>query len=350
MLSTDTHNPIQEALKTLVAGQDVEPSLMRDTMTQIMSGEADPAAIGGLLMALRIKGESVSEIAEAAKVMRQFATPVQVAIPTLTDIVGTGGDGASTFNVSTASAFVAASVGATIAKHGNRSVSSRSGAADVLEAAGCRLDLSAEQAQALIEDLGIAFLFAPQHHGAMRHAIGPRRALGCWSLFNLLGPLTNPAGATSQVLGVFSPDRVLPMAKVMQELGAKHVMVVSSADGLDEISPVASTYVAELQDGVIEEYQINPQDHDLAEESLVGLEVSGPEESLAIVRSVLMGQAKGAARSIVGLNAGAAIYVSGQASSYAEGVDRALSEIDSGAAWVLLERYAAQTQIVGQSS
>lgn len=344
---TETRSPIQQALNQLTQGLDIPSDLMRQTVTQIMEGQADPAAIGGLLIGLRIKGESVDEIAAAASVMRQFATPVTVDVEGLTDIVGTGGDGASTFNVSTASAFVAASAGVKIAKHGNRSVSSKSGAADVLEAAGCRLDLEAEQAQALIESLGIAFLFAPQHHSAMRHAIGPRRALGCWSLFNLLGPLTNPANAPHQVLGVFSPDRVRAMAEAMQRLGASHVLVVSSDDGLDELSPEAMTHIAELKNGQVTEYTLVPDALGLTPQPVAGLQVEGPAESLAMVKAVLSGKGLPAARQIVGMNAGAAIYVSGRAPSLQAGVDKALAIIDSGSAWDLLTRYADATQAMG---
>ncbi len=347
---TETRSPIQQALNQLTQGLDVPSDLMRQTMTQIMEGEADPAAIGGLLVGLRIKGESVDEIAAAASVMRQFATPVSVDIEGLTDIVGTGGDGASTFNVSTASAFVAASAGVNIAKHGNRSVSSKSGAADLLEAAGCRLDLSAGQAQALIESLGIAFLFAPQHHSAMRHAIGPRRALGLWSLFNLLGPLTNPAKAPNQVLGVFSPERVRAMAEAMRQLGAEHVLVVSSDDGLDELSPEATTHIAELKDGEVSEYTVSPQDLGLNPQPLDGLQVSGPEESLAMVQAVLSGQGTPSARQIVGMNAGAAIYVAGLAPNLQGGVVRAFEIIDSGKAWDLLMRYAKATHTIGEGA
>lgn len=344
-MSTATQ-PIQQALHCLIDGQDIPADLMTATMAQIMQGEADPATIGGLLVGLRIKGESVDEIAAAAAVMRRFATPVEVDVDGLTDIVGTGGDGASTFNVSTAASFVAAAGGVRMAKHGNRSVSSRSGAADVLEAAGCRLDLSADQATQLIHELGIGFLFAPQHHSAMRHAIGPRRALGCWSLFNLLGPLTNPAKAPNQVLGVFSPERVGPMAEAMKQLGGRHVLVVSSEDGLDEISPNAPTHVAELKDGVVKQYTLSPESYGLTPQPLDGLSVAGPEESLAMVRAVLSGQGTAAASQIVAMNAGAALYVSGQAPTIEQGIERALEIIESGAAWALLQRYAQATQSV----
>jgi len=341
-------SPIQQALHDVIAGVDLSSGLMREAMTQIMSGNADPAQIGGLLVGLRIKGESVDEIAAAARVMREFATPVEVALDGLTDIVGTGGDGASTFNVSTASAFVAACAGVQIAKHGNRSVSSKSGAADLLEAAGCRLDLSAKQAKALIEKLGISFLFAPQHHEAMRHAIGPRRALGVWTLFNLLGPLTNPAGAPNQVLGVFHRSRVHAMAQAMQQLGARHVLVVSSEDGLDEISPAAPTHVAELNDQGVSEYILTPESLGLQALSLDGLQVSGPEESLAMVQAVLSGEGKPAARQIVAMNAGAAIYVSGLVTSLSKGIEQAFEIIDSGKAWTRLCEYAKATQELGE--
>ena len=337
-------SPLQVALNELVSGHDLSAELMRQTMTQIMAGQADPAAIGGLLIGLRLKGENVDEIAAAASVMREFATPVTVRADGLTDIVGTGGDGASTFNVSTASAFVAAAAGVRVGKHGNRSVSSQSGAADLLEAAGCRLDLNAAQAQSLIETLGIAFLFAPQHHGAMRHAIGPRRALGCWSLFNLLGPLTNPANAENQVLGVFSPTRVAVMAEAMNRLGARHVLVVSSEDGLDEISPAGTTHVAELKDGRVDTYTLTPESLGLQPQPLDGLQVGGPDESLAIVRGVLDGQASLPAKQIVAMNAGAAIYVAGVAPSLAAGIEKAFEVIDSGQGWALLEQYAHATQ------
>jgi len=343
-VSDQNPSPIQQALNQLVAGHDLSGPLMQQAMTQIMEGDADPAAIGGLLIGLRLKGETVDEIASAAAVMREFATPVAVAAAGLTDIVGTGGDGASTFNVSTASAFVAASAGVRVAKHGNRSVSSQSGAADLLEAAGCRLDLGADQARALIDQLGIAFLFAPQHHGAMRHAIGPRRALGCWSLFNLLGPLTNPANAENQVLGVFSPDRVAVMAEAMKRLGARHVLVVSSDDGLDEISPASPTHVAELSHGVVHEYTLDPESLGSSPQPMDGLKVTGPQESLAMVQAVLEGRGSAAARQIVAFNAGAAIYVADKASTLAAGVERAFEIIDSGQGWTLLQRYAEATQ------
>lgn len=334
---------IRQALALLADRHDLPPELMRAAMTEIMGGQADPAQIGGFLMALRVKGETPAEIAAAAEVMRGFASRVDIEREGLTDIVGTGGDGASLFNVSTASAFVAAAAGVRVAKHGNRAVSSKSGAADLLEAAGCRLDLNPEQVGSLIDELNVGFLFAPQHHAAMKHAIGPRKSLGLRTLFNLLGPLTNPALAPNQVLGVFSAALVRPMAEVMQTLGARHVMVVHSTDGLDEISPVAPTQVAELRDGALGEYQIFPEDFGVRLESLDGLLVEGAADSLALIESALAGE-PGPAAEMIALNAGAAIYVSGQADSLAAGVERAREVLSQGAGLVRLRAYAERTQ------
>lgn len=334
---------IHDALSLLADGQELSPELMRAAMTGIMGGQADAAQIGGFLMALRVKGETPAEIAAAAEVMRGFAARVEIDREGLTDIVGTGGDGASLFNVSTASAFVAAAAGARVAKHGNRAVSSKSGAADLLEAAGCRLDLSPEQVGALIGELNIGFLFAPAHHAAMKHAIGPRKSLGLRTLFNLLGPLTNPALAPNQVLGVFSTDLLRPMAEVMQRLGARHVMVVHSTDGLDEISPCAPTRVAELRDGAIGEYQVFPEDFGIQLETLASLIVTGAADSLALIESALAGE-PGPAADMIALNAGAAIYVSGQAESLAAGVDRAREVLAKGAGLARLHDYAERTQ------
>ncbi|TVS14063.1 MAG: anthranilate phosphoribosyltransferase [Wenzhouxiangella sp.] len=334
---------IHDALSLLADGHDLSPELMRAAMTGIMGGQADAAQIGGFLMALRVKGETPAEIAAAAEVMRGFAARVEIDREGLTDIVGTGGDGASLFNVSTASAFVAAAAGARVAKHGNRAVSSKSGAADLLEAAGCRLDLSPEQVGALIGELNVGFLFAPAHHAAMKHAIGPRKSLGLRTLFNLLGPLTNPALAPNQVLGVFSADLLRPMAEVMQRLGARHVMVVHSTDGLDEISPCAPTRVAELRDGAIGEYQVFPEDFGIQLETLASLIVTGAADSLALIESALAGE-PGPAADMIALNAGAAIYVSGQAESLAAGVDRAREVLAKGAGLARLHDYAERTQ------
>jgi len=334
---------IRKALAELAEGRDLTSGLMYAAMNEIMGGEADPAQIGGFLMALRVKGETPAEIAAAAEVMRSFATRVEIDREGLTDIVGTGGDGASLFNVSTASAFVAAAAGVRVAKHGNRSVSSKSGAADLLEAACCRLDLNSDQVAQLINELNVGFLFAPQHHSAMKHAIGPRKSLGLRTLFNLLGPLTNPASAPHQVLGVFSPELLRPMAEVMLALGATHVMVVHSQDGLDEISPVATTRVAELRDGAIGEYLISPEDFGIRLDTLDDLVVSGAENSLALIESALAGE-PGPAADMIALNAGAAIYVSGQAESLSVGVEKAREVLHKGAALLRLREYAERTQ------
>jgi anthranilate phosphoribosyltransferase len=333
----------QQALAELAAGHDLQAELMRDAMREIMGGQADPAQIGGLLMALRVKGETPSEIAAAAEVMREFASRVEIDPEGLTDIVGTGGDGASLFNVSTASAFVAAAAGVRVAKHGNRAVSSKSGAADVLEAAGCRLDLAPEQVAGLIDELGVGFLFAPQHHAAMKHAIGPRKALGLRTLFNLLGPLTNPALAPNQVLGVFSAELVRPLAEVMQALGSRHVMVVHSRDGLDEISPVARTLVAELREGSISEYEIDPADFGIQMTSLAALSVADAAASLALIELAL-GTGQGDAADMVALNAGAAIYVGGKADSLADGVKLAREMLSAGFGLQRLKDYARRTR------
>ena len=237
---------IATAIARVVEQRDLTASEMESVMRSIMTGQATPAQIGGFLVGLRMKGETVDEIAAAAKVMRELATRVDVGGPHLVDTCGTGGDGASTFNISTASAIVTAAAGGRVAKHGNRSVSSSSGSADVLETAGVKLDLTPAQVAACIDQVGVGFLFAPQHHSAMKHAIGPRKEMRVRTLFNLLGPLTNPAGAPNQVLGVFSPDWVEPLAQVLKQLGSEHVLVVHAEDGLDEISIAAPTRVAEL--------------------------------------------------------------------------------------------------------
>lgn len=334
---------IREALALLAERHDLAPDLMRAAMTEIMGGRADPAQIGGFLMALRVKGETPVEIAAAAEVMRGFAAQVDIDREGLTDIVGTGGDGASLFNVSTASAFVAAAAGVRVAKHGNRAVSSKSGAADLLEAAGCRLDLNPGQVAQLIAELNVGFLFAPSHHAAMKHAIGPRKSLGLRTLFNLLGPLTNPALAPNQVLGVFSSTLLKPMAEVMHSLGARHVMVVRSTDGLDEISPCAPTQVVELRDGAIGEYQVFPEDFGIRVAALDSLIVESAPDSLALIESALAGE-PGPAADMIALNAGAAIYVSGQADSLAAGVERAREVLAKGAGLNRLRDYAERTQ------
>jgi anthranilate phosphoribosyltransferase len=304
---------------------------MEEVMRLIMTGQATPAQIGGFLVGLRMKGETVEEIAAAARVMRELATHVQVGGPHLVDTCGTGGDGASTFNISTASAIVTAAAGGRVAKHGNRSVSSSSGSADVLEAAGVRLDLGPEQVAQCIDRVGVGFLFAPQHHSAMKHAIGPRREMRVRTLFNLLGPLTNPAGAPNQVLGVFSSDWLEPLAQVLRQLGSEHVLVVHAEDGLDEISIAGPTRIAELKNGDISVYTISPEEFGMQCADLEAIAVTDAQASLAMIRAVFDGQ-PGPARDIVALNAGAAIYVAGRSPTLEEGIRMAGETIDSGKA------------------
>ena len=329
-----------QAIAAVTEGRDLNAAEMTAVMRRIMGGEATPAQIGGFLVGLRMKGETVEEIAAAAGVMRELATPVRVSPERLVDTCGTGGDASGTFNISTASAFVAAAAGARVAKHGNRSVSSKSGSADVLEAAGVRLDLTPEQVARCIEAVGVGFMFAPRHHGAMKHAIGPRREMGVRTVFNLLGPLTNPAGAPHQVLGVFAPRWLRPVAEVLDRLGSRHVLVVHGAGGLDEISIAGPTRVAELRDGRIEEYEVAPGDFGLPESPLEAIRVAGVEESLATLRAVL-GGAGGPARDAVALNAGAALYAAGVAEDLAAGVARVVEVLDRGAAAQRLEALAA---------
>jgi anthranilate phosphoribosyltransferase len=322
---------IQAALKLVTQRQDLNAEQMRDVMNQIMTGHATPAQIGGFLIGLSMKGETVTEIAAAAEVMRSLATPVDIEGEHVVDTCGTGGDGASTFNVSTASAFVVAAAGAKVAKHGNRSISSSSGSADVLEAAGVNLELTPEQVKHCIDTVGVGFMFAQKHHGAMKHAIGPRREMGVRTVFNLLGPLTNPARASHQVLGVFDKKWVVPMAEVLQKLGSEHVLVVHAEDGLDEISIGAETHVAELKNNEIHSYTIKPEDFGMQRSDVGGLSVKNANDSLDIIKSIFNGE-PGPARDIVVLNAGAAIYAADIADSLKDGFEQAAAAIDSGAA------------------
>jgi anthranilate phosphoribosyltransferase len=331
---------MQSAIKTVTEKRNLSADEMTDVMRLIMGGQATPAQIGGFLIGLRMKGETVDEITGAARVMRELATRVEVTSEHLVDTCGTGGDASGTFNISTASALVVAAAGGCVAKHGNRSVSSKSGSADVLEAAGVNLDLTPAQVAKCIESVGVGFLFAPKHHGAMKHAIGPRREMAVRTVFNLLGPLTNPAGAPNQVLGVFSAEWVEPLAEVLKRLGSRHVMVVHAEDGLDEISIGAPTRVAELKDGTITTYRIAPEDFGMTRAAITALKVDGAAQSLAVIRDVLAGK-PGPARDIVALNAGAALYVSGMAADLAAGVRQALTAIDSGAARARLDALAA---------
>ncbi len=322
---------IQTAIQSAIEHQNLTQEEMTEVMQQIMTGQATDAQIGGFLVAMRMKGETVEEITAAASVMRELSTKVDLDKQNLVEIVGTGGDGSSTFNVSTASCFVVAAAGGRVAKHGNRSISSKSGAADLLEAAGVNLNITADQVKQCVEKVGVGFMFAPLHHSAMKHAIGPRKEMGTRTLFNLLGPLTNPAGTPNQVLGVFSKDWVKPIADVLNKLGGNHVMVVHADDGMDEISVSSSTSVAELKNGQVNEYSIKPEDFSMAAHSMDDIRVQNSEESLKMVNSVLNNEAN-AARDIVALNAGAAIYVAGLADSHQAGINRALEVIASGTA------------------
>jgi anthranilate phosphoribosyltransferase len=334
----------QEALTRCIEHREIFHDEMLELMRQIMSGEMSPVMIAAITTALRVKKETIGEIAAAAQVMREFATKVPVKdAGAVVDIVGTGGDGAHTFNVSTTSMFVCAAAGAKVAKHGGRSVSSKSGSADVLEAAGVRLDLKPDQVARCVAEVGVGFMFAPAHHGAMKHAIGPRRELGVRTVFNILGPLTNPAGVPNQVLGVLSEDLLAPLAQVLQRLGSRHVLVVHARDGLDEISIGDRTEVAELKDGEIRRYSLAPEDFGLQRSSIDAIRVADPQESLAMLLGVLEDH-PGPARDIVALNAGAAIYAAGLADTLIEGVVRADAAIGGGGARNCLDRLVVLTQ------
>lgn len=340
---------MQHAIRAVTENRDLDPGEMESVMRTIMTGNATPAQIGGFLIGLRMKGETVDEIAAAARVMRELATPVEVAGPYLVDIVGTGGDGAGTFNISTTSALVVAAAGGRVAKHGNRSVSSTSGSADLLEAAGVNLELTPEQVARCVEEAGVGFMFAPRHHSAMRHAIGPRKEMGVRTLFNLLGPLTNPARTPHLLLGVFDRFWVEPMARVLRELGTDHALVVHSEDGLDEISIAAPTRVADLRDGEIHTYDIDPGRFGIATAPLTAITVGSVTASLATVQGVLDGR-PGPARDIVALNAGAAIYACNLAPSLEEGVARAQAVIASGAARDRLQALVDLSQALAKGS
>ena len=322
----------QQALNRLIDGNELFFDEMLDIMRQIMRGDMTPAQIAGILIGLRVKVESVSEIAAAATVMREFATTVPVAERRhLVDTCGTGGDGAHTFNISTTAAFIVAAAGAQVAKHGGRSVSSSSGSADVLEALGVKLALTAENVGRCIDEIGLGFMFAPNHHTAMKYVAPVRRELGVRTIFNILGPLTNPAGAENQLMGVFHPDLVGIQARVLSQLGARHAMVVHGRDGLDEISLSGPTLVAELKNGWIREYELDPTDFGFTLCSAADLAAPTAEDSKARLLAVLDNQ-PGPARDIVGMNAGAAIYVAGVTDSLAGGIRLAQELLASGAA------------------
>jgi anthranilate phosphoribosyltransferase len=334
----------QQALQRVIDHREIFHDEMLGLMRRIMQGEMSPVTMAALITGLRVKKETVGEISAAAQVMREFATPVQVDdTDKLVDLCGTGGDGAHTFNISTTAMFVAAAAGARVAKHGGRSVSSSTGSADVLEALGAAINLNPAQVAACLADTGVGFMFAPNHHGAMKHAAPVRKELGVRTLFNILGPLTNPAGAKNQLMGVFHPDLVGIQARVLQRLGSQHVLVVHGRDGLDEITLSGDTFVAELKDGEVREYTINPGQFGIAEHDGSMLKAQSREVSLAIVRRV-MDNEPGPARDIVVLNAGAALYAANVADSLADGVERARNALSSGAAAQTLERFVATTQ------
>lgn len=322
---------MQSAIQTVMRQQNLNREQMTAVMRLIMTGEATDSQIGGFLVGLAMKGETIDEIVAAASVMRELATHVNVDGPHLVDTCGTGGDASATFNISTASAFVVAAAGGKVAKHGNRSITSKSGSADVLEAAGVNLDITPEQVADCVNKIGVGFMFAPKHHGAMKYAIGPRKEMGVRTIFNVLGPLTNPAGAPNQVMGVFSDALVEPLANVLAQLGSKHVMVVHSEDGMDEISIGAGTHVAELKNGEVRDYVVTPEEFGFQRTSISNLAVDSAEQSLKVIRDVF-NNVQGPAHDIVVMNAGAAIYVAGLADSLADGIKTAQTVIANGQA------------------
>jgi anthranilate phosphoribosyltransferase len=341
---------LQDALQRTIEHREIFHDEMLSLMRRIMSGEVTPVMIAALTVGLRVKKETIGEIAAAAQVMREFATKVDVPdTEHLVDIVGTGGDASHTFNISTASMFVAAAAGARVAKHGGRSVSSKSGSADVLEALGVDIMLSPAAIATCIGETGVGFMFAPSHHAAMKHAGPVRRELGVRTIFNILGPLTNPAGAPNQLIGVFHPDLVGIHVRVLQRLGAKHVIVVYGRDGMDEVSLGAATMVGELKDNEVREYEIHPEDYGMAMKSHRGLKVADAQESKEMVLEAL-GNVDGTPREIVVLNAGTALYAAGVAASIGEGIERARAAVVSGAARKKLDQFVATTQKLGTKS
>lgn len=339
---------IREVLARIARHEDLSTAQMQEVMRQIMAGECTPAQIGALLMGLHMKGECIGEIFGAAQVMRELAVQVPVAMPGLIDTSGTGGDGANLFNVSTAAALVVAAAGGKVAKHGNRSVSGNSGSADVLEAAGVYLDLTPEQIERCIDSVGLGFMYAPAHHGATGSAFVLRRELGIRTLFNLLGPLTNPASVKHQVVGVFSEHLCRLVAEVLERLGSTHVLVIHAEDGLDEISLAAPTFVAELKDGQFREYRLQPEDVGVSRASLSGLSVADAQSSLALIRDALTrrsSEAGARAADMIALNAGAALYAADQASTLAAGVELARDALYTGLAWEKLQELAAFTAV-----
>ncbi len=348
-MNTGVDNPVMDirgALRHVVEGRDLSTVDMRAVMTEIMSGKATDAQIGAFLVGLRLKGETVDEITGAVMVMRELSRGVKITGDHVVDIVGTGGDGANLFNVSTAASFVVAAAGGRVAKHGNRSVSSSTGSADVLEAAGIVLGLEPEQVAECVERVGVGFMFAPAHHSAMRHAIGPRKELGVRTLFNILGPMTNPAAVSRLLIGVYDRSLCRPVAEVLDRLGAEHVMVVHSDDGLDEISIATSTHIVEARSGELREYEFSPGEAGLEISRLNGLEVSSAPESLALIRAAMTNvdhDSARRARDMIALNAGAALHVAGLAPDIRNGVSRARQLLENGSAWKKLENLASVT-------
>ncbi|MEE9451666.1 MAG: anthranilate phosphoribosyltransferase [Gammaproteobacteria bacterium] len=338
-----SNSNIKQAIAKLIDHHDLTIEEMRTAVKIIMSDQATAAQIAGFLIALRMKGETVDEITAAAQVMRELCQPVAIHDPNLIDIVGTGGDQANTFNISTTSAIVAAAAGCKVAKHGNRSLSSQSGSADLLSAAGVELDLTPAQIIQCIDKIGIGFMFAPHHHPAMRYAGAPRKELGVRTLFNLLGPLTNPANVKQQIFGVYDKKWLLPMAKVMQQLDCKHVMVIHSQDGLDEISIADKTFITELKQSKIKQYEVTPEQFNLPRAKLNDIKVNSPQESLKRMQNVL-DNTPGGTRDIVILNAGAAIYVAGMTETLNEGIQCAAQTIASGAAKEKLQQFITLTK------
>jgi len=330
---------INQAIKAVIEKKNLNESDMLDVMNSIMTGQTTDAQIGAFLVGLSMKGETIEEITASAKVMRSLATPVEIkSNKYLVDTCGTGGDGLGLFNISTASAFVVAAAGGKVAKHGNRSISSKSGSADVLESAGVNLNLSPSLISDCIMQIGVGFMFAPAHHSAMKHAIGPRKELAVRTIFNVLGPLTNPAKAPNQVMGVYDKNLVEPIANVLKELGSRHVMVVHSDDGLDEFSIADKTYVAELKDGIVSTYSVHPEDFGLTLGDLKDIRADNADASLALITEAFSGR-NGTAKSIISLNAGAAIYVSGLTTSLQSGIDRANQVLSDGNSQKKLDEY-----------
>jgi len=330
---------INQAIKAVISKKDLNESEMLDVMNSIMTGQTTDAQIGAFLVGLSMKGETIEEITASAKVMRSLATSVELSSTEyLVDTCGTGGDGLSLFNISTASAFVVAAAGGKVAKHGNRSISSKSGSADVLEAAGINLNLSPEIISKCIEKIGVGFMFAPAHHSAMKHAIGPRKELAVRTIFNVLGPLTNPAKAPNQVIGVYDRSLVEPIANVLKSLKSRHVMVVHSADGLDEFSVADKTFVAELHNDEVSTYTVHPDDFGLKLGNLNDITAENADESLSLIYEAFSGQ-NGTAKNIIAFNAGAAIYVSGLVDSLSSGIEKANQVLLDGSAKEKLEEY-----------